>query len=70
MRETGLRLLASMESFFADFPPEVAEILAFERGKLEHPESRYAAHVQERFSGTFAEKGLALAKKLTEAADV
>ena len=70
VRETGLRLLASMESFFADFPPEVAEILAFERGKLEHPESRYAAHVQERFSGTFAEKGLALAKKLTEAADV
>ena len=70
VRETGLRLLASMESFFADFPPEVAEILVFERGKLEHPESRYAAHVQERFSGTFAEKGLALAKKLTEAADV
>ena len=29
VRETGLRLLASMESFFADFPPEVAEILAF-----------------------------------------
>ena len=70
VRETGLRLLASMESFFTDFPPEVVEILAFERGKLEHPESRYAALVQERFSGTFAEKGLALAKKLTEAADV
>jgi len=70
VRETGLRLLASMEGFFAGFPSEVTGILAFERDKLEHPESRYAALVQERFSGTFAEKGLALAKKLTEAADV
>ena len=70
VRETGLRLLASMEGFFAGFPSEVTGILAFERDKLEHHESRYAALVQERFSGTFAEKGLALAKKLTEAADV
>ena len=70
VRETGLRLLASMEGFFAGFSSEVTGILAFERDKLEHPESRYAALVQERFSGTFAEKGLALAKKLTEAADV
>ena len=70
VRETGLRLLASMEGFFAGFPSEVTGILAFERDKLEHPESRYAALVQERFSGTFVEKGLALAKKLTEAADV
>ena len=70
VRETGLRLLASMEGFFAGFPSEVTGILTFERDKLEHPESRYAALVQERFSGTFAEKGLALAKKLTEAADV
>ena len=70
VRETGLRLLASMEGFFAGFPSEVTGILAYERGKLEHLESRYAALVQERLSGTFAEKGLALAKKLTEAADV
>ncbi len=70
VRETGLRLLASMSRFFADFPPEVTDVIAFERNKLEHPERRYAEQVRERFGGTFAEKGLALAKKLTEDANV
>ena len=70
VRETGLRLLASMSRFFADFPPEVTDVIAFERDKLEHPERRYAEQVRERFGGTFAEKGLAFAKKLTEDANV
>ena len=70
VRETGLRLLASMSRFFADFPPEVTDVIAFERNKLEHPERRYAEQVRERFGGTFAEKGLAFAKKLTEDANV
>ena len=54
----------------ADFPQDVAETLAFERGKLEHPERRYAARVREEFGGTFAEKGLVLAKTQTEEANV
>ena len=71
VRDTGLRLLDSMARFFADFPRgEAAEIIAFERGKLERPESRYAAQVLERFGGTFAEKGLAHARELTEDANV
>ena len=71
VRDTGLRLLDSMARFFADFPRgEAADIIAFERGKLERPESRYAAQVLERFGGTFAEKGLAHARKLTEDANV
>ena len=70
VREIGLRLLASMSRFFADFPREVADVIAFEREKLEHPERRYAEQVRERFGGTFAQKGLAFAKKLTEVAHV
>jgi len=70
VRETGLKLLASMNRFFADFPQEVTDVIAFERGKLENPERRYAEQVRERFSGTFAKKGLAFAKKLTEDANV
>ena len=70
VRATGLKLLASMGGFFKGFPPEVTDVIAFEREKLEHPERRYAAQVRERFGGRFAEKGLALAKKLTEAVDV
>ena len=72
VRETALRLLASMSRYFADFPRSVAEdVIAFEREKLERPGRRYAEIVRERFSGTFAEKGLALARRLSEeAADV
>ena len=71
VRETGLRLLSSMERFFADFPREAAaDVIAFEREKLERPGRRYAEQVMERFSGTFAEKGLALARSLSEASDV
>ena len=70
VRETGLRLLASMGRFFADFPSAVTDVIAFEREKLEHLERRYAEQVRACFSGTFAEKGLAFAKKLTEDANV
>ena len=70
VREIGLRLLSSMSRFFADFPQEVADVIAFEREKLEHPERRYAEQVRERLGGMFAEKGMAFAKKLTEDANV
>ena len=70
VRETGLRLLASMSRFFAEFPHEVEDVIAYEREKLEHPERRYAEQVRNRFCDTFAEKGLAFAKKLTEDANV
>ena len=70
VREIGLRLLSSMSRFFAEFPQKVADVIAFEREKLEHPERRYAEQIRERFGGTFAQKGLAFAKKLTEDANV
>ena len=66
VRETGLRLLDSMRRFFEDFPAEVRDVIAFERGKLEHPERRYAEEVRKRFAGSFAGKGLEFAKKQTE----
>ena len=66
VRETGLRLLDSMRRFFDGFPAEVQDVIAFERGKLEHPERRYAEVVRTRFAGTFAERGLEFAKKQTE----
>ena len=66
VRETGLRLLDSMRRFFDGFPAAVQDVIAFERGKLEHPERRYAEVVRTRFAGTFAERGLEFAKKQTE----
>ncbi|MBR4170100.1 MAG: hypothetical protein IKR48_00450 [Kiritimatiellae bacterium] len=70
VRKTGLRLLSSMNRFFENFPAEVTDIITFEYEKLEHPERCYATQVRECFGGTFAEKGLALAKRLAEDADV
>ncbi len=66
--EAALRLIASMERFFADFGEETRDVLAFQRGKLELPDTRYAARVRERFTGTFAAKGLELAKRQTREA--
>ena len=70
VRRTGIGLISDMRRFFADFPPTVLETLDFERDKLENPERRPAVQVRERFGGAFAEKGLELARRLTEAADV
>ena len=61
------RRMAEMRRFFSDFPPEILETLDFERDKLENPECRPAVQVRERFGGLFAERGLELAKRLTEA---
>lgn len=66
VREAGLRVIASMERFFQDFGDKVKETLSLARGKLERPETRAAAKVRARFSGTFATKGLEWAKRLAK----
>ena len=66
VREAGLRVIASMERFFQDFGDKVKETLSLARGKLERPETRAAAKVRARFSGTFANKGLEWAKRLAK----
>lgn len=63
--EMALAVLRQMRQFFTRQVPDLqaVKVIDFEMGKLLHPERRYAVQVRRRFSGTFAEKGLALAKE-------
>lgn len=63
VRRAGLAVLDHLDGFYAGFPDWVQSVLSFERGKLEHPESRYAERVRRDFGGTFARKGLAFARQ-------
>ena len=63
VRRAGLAVLDHLDGFYAGFPDWVQGVLSFERGKLEHPESRYAERVRRDFGGTFARKGLAFARQ-------
>ena len=62
VRESVLSLIDAMDAFYADFPDAVKRVLAFERRKIEEPDTRPAARVLAEFRGTFAAKGLAWAK--------
>ena len=62
VRESVLSLIDAMDGFYADFPDAVKRVLAFERRKIEEPDTRPAARVLAEFRGTFAGKGLAWAK--------
>ena len=62
IRRAGLAVLDRLDDFYADFPGDVRDVLAFERVKLENPETRLAVRVLSQFSGTFASKGRSFAK--------
>ncbi len=64
--QQGLKVLHQMSGFFRQLHLSQAEpILQFQRDKLLHPEHRYAPQVLAKFSGTYLEKGLTLAKSTT-----
>ena len=64
IRRAGLAVLDRLDDFYADFPGDIRDVLAFERGKLENPETRLAVRALAQFSGTFASKGLSFAKSI------
>jgi glutamate--cysteine ligase len=66
--DAALQVLARMKEFYSEFPAPVAEVLAFEEAKFLDPEQRYAWQVRQRFSGSFVQKGLALAERQQEEA--
>ena len=68
VREAGLRVIASMESFFEGFGDNVGKTLAAAREKFENLEARPAVKVRARFEGDFATKGLEWAKRKTKEA--
>ena len=69
-RGAALYLLDRMRDFYLgireDIPDWVPQVLEFERKKIVHPETRYAARAREQFSGTFLEKGMERAVSLQE----
>ena len=64
IRRAGLAVLDRLDDFYADFPGDVRDVLAFERVKLENSETRLAVRALDQFSGTFASKGLSFAKSI------
>lgn len=66
----ALYVMDRVWKFYRNLPGElpdwVPEVLDFEKKKIRHPETRYAAQVRERFSGTFLEKGMERAMCLQE----
>lgn len=68
--EAALWVLSLMDEFYADFPPQVREILDFEREKFIDGDNRYAWQIRRGYDGGFVKKGMALARQRQEEADV
>lgn len=66
----ALKVLDRMAEFYEGFPDSVGEVLAFEREKFVDAENRYAWKIRREFDGGFVRKGLALARRRQEEADV
>ena len=60
------RIIDFYRGFSGEVPDWVPDVLEFERKKVLHPQTRYAARVREQFSGTFLEKGMERAVRLQE----
>lgn len=63
VEDAGLKVLARMKAFYADFPADVQAVLDFENEKLLRPEKRYAHRIRTRFSNSFVTKGMILAEQ-------
>ena len=68
--DAAQKVLALMKNFYRDFSEEVREILAFEEEKLIDPEKRYAWRIRKEFRDGYVKKGLELARKRQEEANV
>lgn len=68
--DAALNVLGFMRDFYKDFPTEVHEILDFEEAKFVDGENRYAWKVRGEFDGGFVKKGMELARKRQEEANV
>lgn len=66
--DAALGILGRMKAFYAGFPQETQDVLAFEEAKFLDAENRYAWQVRRRFAGGFVHKGLALARRRQELA--
>ena len=66
----ALKVLDRMAEFYGDFPDSVQEILEFEREKFIDADNRYAWKIRRSFGGGFVRKGLELARRRQEEADV
>ena len=68
--DAALSVLDRMVEFYKGFPDSVQDILAFEREKFIDGDNRYAWKIRREFDGGFVKKGLALARRRQEEADV
>lgn len=64
--DAGADFITAMEDFYADFPQDIRDVLAFEKDKFIHPETRYAWIVRKQYETDFVKRGLELAKKRQE----
>lgn len=68
--QAAKNVFSQLRAFYRDFPAEVQEVLDFEESKIDIAENRYAWKIKNEFSDDFVAKGLLLAKKRQEEADV
>ncbi|MGM9659748.1 MAG: hypothetical protein ACI3WQ_04025, partial [Faecousia sp.] len=66
----ALNVLERMAEFYGDFPESVQQTLEFEREKFVDADNRYAWKIRREFDGGFVRKGLELARRRQEEADV
>lgn len=66
----ALNVIASMKEFYHGYPEQIQEVLRFEEDKFLNPENRYAWKIRREYSPHFVKKGLELAKRRQEEADV
>lgn len=64
----ALKVLGMMRTFYQDFPLEVQSVIDFEEAKFIDQENRYSWQIRRQFSGSFIQKGLALARQRQEEA--
>ena len=68
--EAALRVLGMMREFYRDFPADVQEVLDFQTAKFVDADNRYAWILRKQFADGYVKKGLELAKKRQEEANV
>lgn len=66
----ALNVISFMKAFYKDFPQWVQDVLLFEEAKFIDPENRYAWKIRHAYVPGFAAKGLELAKRRQEEANV
>ena len=68
--DAALHVLDRMEDFYRDHPEAVKAVLTFQREKFIDGDNRYAWKIRRAFDGGFVKKGLELARRRQEEADV